>query len=397
MNVLDIKIDAEFKELIPPLSSEEYAVLEDNIIVRGCRDALVLWGNILIDGHNRLGICQKHAITFDVKLEEFADRDEATLWIIENQLGRRNINAFVRGELVLKGKPLVAARAKLNQQGGQGGILLLLNSAKANTRYELAKLADVGHDNIRKIETIKAHGTPGLIAAVRLGGVSINSAHAAAKLPSEAQNAIVAEIAAGAEPSDAVKKIKGNIIRSARVEKITAISQGNAALGDVRYPVIYADPPWQYEHPISENRAIENHYPTMSIDEICALPVQNIANDDCVLFLWVTSPMLYNAMKVLDAWGFKYVSFQVWDKGSIGNGYYFRQQHETLLLAAKGHLPTPLPANRSSSVISEPRGKHSEKPLIVYDMIEKMFPEYSKIELFARQKRVGWSAWGNQS
>ena len=202
----DIEIDPEFKGLIPPLSSDEYALLEANIIERGCRDALVLWGSILIDGHNRFEICQKHRISFEVRQEEFASRDDVLLWIIENQLGRRNLTKFARGELVLKGKPLIAARAKTRQQGGQGGVLLLPNSVEANTQKELAKAADVGHDSIHKIENIITHGTPELIAAVRSGEVSINAGHVAAQLPPDEQNEVVAQVEAGEKTTKAIKK-----------------------------------------------------------------------------------------------------------------------------------------------------------------------------------------------
>lgn len=163
-----------------------------------------------------------------------------------------------------------------------------------------------------------------------------------------------------------------------------------------KFPLILADPPWRYDYSISESRKIENQYPTMTLDDICTLPVQNVTGDDCVLFLWATSPKLQEAMEVIDAWGFTYKTCAVWDKGKIGMGYYFRQQHELLLVAAKGNLPVPLPEDRVSSVISAPRGKHSEKPVEVYEIIERMYPDLPKLELFSRKEREGWKAWGNQ-
>jgi N6-adenosine-specific RNA methylase IME4 len=165
---------------------------------------------------------------------------------------------------------------------------------------------------------------------------------------------------------------------------------------DGPFSVLYADPPWRYQHTESESRAIENQYPTMSLDEICNLPIHEVCADDAILFLWATSPKLEEAMKVLEAWGFIYRTCAVWDKEKIGMGYYFRQQHELLLVAAKGHPPTPDPSDRVSSVIRTPRLKHSQKPEVVYEIIEAMYPHLPKLELFARSLRNQWSAWGNE-
>lgn len=188
-------------------------------------------------------------------------------------------------------------------------------------------------------------------------------------------------------------------IRHERVEKIVEIAKGNAPLKTpVRYPVVYADPPWRYEHSKTVSREIENQYPTMTIDEICALPVSDIATPDAVLFLWTTSPKLAESMQVIESWGFVYRTCMVWDKERIGMGYYARQQHELLLIATRGDLPVPEPANRPNSVVRIRRDpEHSAKPQEFYHMIESMYPEYDKIELFARNTRAGWAAWGNQA
>lgn len=164
------------------------------------------------------------------------------------------------------------------------------------------------------------------------------------------------------------------------------------------YRLLYADPPWRYEHVVTESRAIENQYPTMALDEIKALRVP--AADDSVLFLWATSPKLAEAIEVIAAWGFSYRTCAVWDKKRLGMGYYFRQQHELLLVAARGSLPVPEPSVRPPSIVRRDRGKHSEKPDAFYRLLETMYPrltERDRIELFARKARAGWSAWGNEA
>ena len=168
-------------------------------------------------------------------------------------------------------------------------------------------------------------------------------------------------------------------------------------LPDAKYLVIYADPPWQYDFSLSDSRKIENQYPTMKIEDICNLPIANIEGDDCVLLMWATSPKLIEAMRVIEAWGFIYKTCAVWVKDKIGMGYYFRQQHELLLVATKGNPPMPAPECRVSSVIQAPRLEHSAKPESVYSIIDGMYPDTQKIELFARSNgRKGWTAWGNQ-
>lgn len=177
-----ITIDPEFKALIPPLLPEERKGLEESILKEGCRDALVVWKghNILVDGHNRYEICTAHGKPFETVEMEFASRDDAMVWIIDNQFSRRNLTPFARGELALKRKHIIAAKAKKNQACGQGGVLLLENSPKAfapiNTRAEVAKIAGVSDNTIARIEKIVQKAPEEVKEKLRRGdpGVSIN-------------------------------------------------------------------------------------------------------------------------------------------------------------------------------------------------------------------------------
>ena len=184
-----------------------------------------------------------------------------------------------------------------------------------------------------------------------------------------------------------------------RQERLAEIAKNNRPLdtGGQLYPVIYADPPWLYDFTLSETRAIENHYPTMTLDEICALPVSGVAASDAVLFLWATSPKLPEAFRVLEAWGFTYKTCMVWVKDKIGMGYYARQKHELLLIATRGNIPTPAPSDRPPSVIEATRLEHSAKPIEFYEAIERMYPTLERLELFSRSPRHGWAVWGNQA
>ncbi len=157
------------------------------------------------------------------------------------------------------------------------------------------------------------------------------------------------------------------------------------------FNVIYADPPWRYEFGRG-NRAIEAHYSTMPLEDIKDLKVPS--TDDSILFLWATSPKLEEALSVLNAWGFTYRTSMVWVKPHIGMGYWVRSKHEFLLIGKKGDMRTPLEADRPPSTFTAPRLGHSEKPNLVYDLIENMFPNGKYLELFARNEREGWTSWG---
>ncbi len=185
--------------------------------------------------------------------------------------------------------------------------------------------------------------------------------------------------------------------KTERLAELKAAAPEQAALL-ADFPVVYADPPWRYDDSTtSPNRFIENQYPTMDLDEICAMPVASWVAKDAILFLWATSPKLKEALRVMAAWGFVYRTNMVWIKDKIGLGHWVRQQHELLLIGRRGSFPTPDPSVRPSSVIEAPRGVHSVKPTEMYDTIETMYPNLAYLELFARTARPGWTAWGNQA
>lgn len=164
-------------------------------------------------------------------------------------------------------------------------------------------------------------------------------------------------------------------------------------LPDGPFDLLYADPPWQLGNPDGP-WAPENHYSTMPLEEIVAL--RPPMGDDAVLFLWVTPGLVPAGVQVMAAWGFTFKAEMIWMKPSIGLGNTVRFQHESLLIGRKGNYPAPDPEDRPPSVIQAPRGRHSEKPKVFYELIERMYPAASKLELFARNQRTGWTAWGNE-
>lgn len=173
-----------------------------------------------------------------------------------------------------------------------------------------------------------------------------------------------------------------------------------------KYDLIYADPPWHFKvhSPKGEGRSAIKHYPVMGLKDIIALPIKEIANDDSLLLLWVTDPFLEKAFEVIHAWGFEYktVGFY-WVKLNklngmffMGTGYYTRANPEQCLLCTRGKGLPRIEKDVRKLVVSN-RGRHSEKPTRIYSDIERLFGRSIKgVELFARMRRPGWDAFGNE-
>lgn len=172
-----------------------------------------------------------------------------------------------------------------------------------------------------------------------------------------------------------------------------------------KYKVIYADPPWSYKvwSKKGAGRSAESHYPTMNIEDIKALPVKELADKDCALFLWITFPMLREAWSVMDAWGFTYKSVAfVWIKQNKktpslfwGMGYWTRANAELCVIATKGS-----PKRESKAVhqvIISPVEEHSKKPDEARQRIVQLMGDVPRIELFARKSSPGWDVWGNEA
>ena len=172
-----------------------------------------------------------------------------------------------------------------------------------------------------------------------------------------------------------------------------------------KYSVIYADPAWRHNGNWIPQRESDRKYKTgpsafyqtMPTSDICDLPVKDIADADCLLFMWACSPMLEDALQVGKAWGFdfKTIAF-VWYKNKTTCGFYTLSECETCLVFKRGKIPQPRGKRNIRQFLSVKSGKHSVKPYEVRHRITEMFPHHEKIELFARERFDGWDAWGNE-
>jgi len=196
---MTITINQDLRAYIDPLTEDEYAALERSLLAEGCRDALVLWGDLLVDGHNRYGICQKHGIAFNtLQNQTLQSMDDVHLWMIDNHLGRRSVSDFQRGVLALRKKEIVSARlaqTQAQQSSAQPTETDVAGQSKADpvwTREAVARAARLSSATLGQIEKIQKTAAPELVSAVKAGVISINAAAAVASLPGEKQVAAVA-------------------------------------------------------------------------------------------------------------------------------------------------------------------------------------------------------------
>jgi N6-adenosine-specific RNA methylase IME4 len=363
-----ITIDPEFKALIPSLSAEEYDGLKTSLINEGCRDPLVVWGEFLLDGHNRLEICQLNNIPFNTIGKQFTNKDDAKIWIIQNQLSRRNFSMPVRIDLGELLRPLLEARAKKNQACGQGGILLCQKSDKASsidTNKEIAKIVGCSKDTVAKKKKIREKASPEINQKVNAGDMSINEAYKEIKKAEKDQK-------------------KQEAIEALNIE----ITKPNGL-----YHVLVVDPPWPYEKRADDashrGRCL---YPDISIEKLMALEIP--AEEDSILWLWTTNAFMHEAYHLIEEWGFSPKTILTWVKDRMGTGDWLRGKTEHCIFAVKGNPVIDL--TNQTTVLNAPTRQHSRKPDEFYKMIEELCPG-RKIDYFSREKREGWEQWGSES
>ncbi len=391
---MDLFFDKEFRSLIPPLTEDEYNRLEQSLMREGNLVPIVVWKEkqYMLDGHNRYDICTKHKIALrEPELVSFPSREDAMLWIINNQLSRRNLNKYQISALVLKGKDIEAAKAKARMLAGKKPDPSRNFDQGGKTLEILAKKAGVGDDTLRKVEQIEQRAPEVIKGKASSGELSIDAAYTNLKvletLPESSRERAIALVETGEaknfyEARKAVHREDANTVEPP----------------SGKYQVIYADPPWDYNHGCDSHGRADRHYSVMSLEEICAVPVRDISDENAALFLWTTAPMLEKAFSVIHMWGFEYKTFFVWDKVKHVMGHYSSVRHEVLLLCIKGVYPKQSKTLRDSVISIERSGNHSEKPPEFRKLIEELYPNSNKIELFAghQQPAQGWKQWGYQ-
>lgn len=370
-------------DLFPMLDDVGLQRLAEDIKTQGQKVPIVLLDGKVLDGRNRLLACKKGGVE-----PRFVQHDGSNPWRAVWSLNkeRRHITDAVRlaliGDVMVRGsygwdaeqakakEKTAKGRAKaVSDRRGKGGKatsrpsrdgpLERDKSAVSRSNEETSRVAkDLGVSSATLERARKIAADPVLAEAVRTGDM---------------------------KGMEALRTAKRNEL----AERATKSPSG-------KYRVVYADPPWSYGNSRPDAASwpsVATKYPTMKLSDVCAIPVKEWIDENAVLFLWVTSPVLEEAFQVVKAWGFTYKASFIWDKVAHNMGNYNSVRHELLLVCTRGSC-TPDVRKLFDSVITEERTEHSVKPDVVYEIIETLYTHGRRLEMFQRRERKGWTGWG---
>lgn len=375
----------EFATMFPALKGEEFTVLVNDIKAHGLQCPITMFDGKILDGRNRALACEKAGVPVTT-VEFTGSRSEALAFVWSENRVRRHLNSSQ-----------IAAATSLRD------LLYVEFSAKVEKRKTEAKerKAKGGGDKKSKkyreekpvtqlIEQAIPDRNDLSTNAIRAKDAGTNREYLdlTDKLAEERPD-LLHDIIQG-------KKTIPQVKRELKKEEVT---KKTATLPTDMFRVIYADPPWSYGNSgsgLDHYGPAERHYPTMSIADLCAMPIKSITEDNAVLFLWVTSPLLDECWPVIKAWGFEYKTSFVWDKVKHNFGHYNSVRHEFLLVCTRGSCTPDVNKLFDSVQTIERTDTHSEKPDEFRGIIDTIYPNGKRIELFARTKHDTWECYGNE-
>ncbi len=411
----EIIIDDELSGLIPPLTEDEYSRLEQSILEEGCRDAIILWGNIIIDGHNRYRICTKHNIPFRTLQKEFATKDEVKLWMLQNQLSRRNLSDLARVEMVRKCEEAVKAQAKLRQLSGltnQESLVSVNLRTRGRASNELGEMAGVSASTYEHATVVLDKAPEPVIEATRNKELSINAAYQVTKMPEEQQaeiskrieqgesaKAVVSEVQSRAksEPISEIKPekishLEPEVEKPAQVEETPKIivpqkeivqpKIDTRPIGEMInifetkkcYDLVYTAPDW-------DNTKLKN--------EIYLFRLERIIADDCILLMWTKYKDIYLTTFTARQWRFNLrgASF-LWINRQADTNI---AQSRVCLLWTRGDVKG-LDYERQT-IIEGPNEEGKFAPDGMRRLIDDIYGERDAIELYSFEPSAGWDVW----
>lgn len=386
--------------MFPMMSGGEYASLVASIRRDGLHVPLVLHEGMILDGRNRYRACQEAGVAPRFVELKPGENPYRYVWIHNGE--RRNLEPFQR----------VAILMRIDRAADDYDAKRVEKSGRANAKRSKATKAQARSGDGRRLTSTPAYlggPAPGAMSTDRAPGRNHASPSAddlAVRANVSPATAARVQALANKRPDLLDQVADGELrfteaMRQAKRQELK--EHGVAPLPAGKYRVIYADPPWQY----SDTReglkgysasAAEDQYPTMSVSQLAALEVGELAGADAVLFCWATFPLLPDALEVVRAWGFKYKTAFVWQKGRANFGHYHDASAELLLVCTRGS-GVPDSDKRESQVQSVKHpGKHSEKPEEFRALIERLYTRGPRIELFRRGAAPkGWKVWGNEA
>lgn len=401
MNVTSMKPHPA-ADIFPMLDSVDLAALAEDIKKNGLQHPVVIFDAggewQILDGRNRVRACEMVGVTPSHVIK----RDVVPIdYVLSTNLKRRHLNESQRGMVALAVEKLYAAEAAARQRdAGQRGV----EGGRANKKTLRADLPEGFPEEVRPRDKAAAalsvsprlvqdakkvdrQGSRPVVEAVRTGKIAIGDAVRIVDLPREKQTQLVEMVSAGE-----AKTLKDARNRTVRAEVSAQITAEPSPLPTGPFRIIVADPPWRYDSRAEDpTHRGANPYPSMSTEEICAMPVSALACDDAILWLWTTNAFMRDAFKVLDAWGFHEKTILTWVKDRMGTGDWLRGQSEHCILAVRGAPFVTL--TNQTTVLRASMREHSRKPDEFFTMVDGLCLG-SKLELFAREARPGWSAWG---
>ena len=351
--------------LFPLIDGPEFDALVSDIAANGLHEPIWLHStdNAIIDGRNRYRACLAAGVA--PTFRRWHGSGSLTQFVLSLNLHRRHLTSSQLACVGVEVLPWLEEEAKERQRlsdgRGQKGSQKFdyLNDDDTNAGKAAAQAAELVGTNRQYVSDMKRMNAeaPALFAAVRDGKMTVTQA-------------------------------KREHIRTSAPEP--------AALPSSKYRVIYADPPWKYGNTQPDYHGEQaDHYRLMELAEICDLPISDLADDNAVLFMWTTSPILEESFSVVRSWGFRYKSSFVWDKVRHNMGHYNSVRHELLLICTRGSCQPDVP-KLFDSVQSIERTEHSRKPEEFRTIIDTIYPHGRRIELFARSAAPGWDVWGNE-
>lgn len=390
-----IIVDPELRELIPPLRDEERQALEENLRRDGCRDPLVVWRghDILLDGHHRHEICQRHGIDFAVTEVDLPDREAAADWIDANQLGRRNLTpdqaALLRGRRYNRLKRKQGRPSKSPQNEGfmgktaarlarEHGVSRQTIERDGRFAAAIEKTAVIEPDLERKVASGKGPAKAAIVKAAEL-----LETH-----PDQARAVLEGRRTA----ADVVRELR----REATAQRLNEVAAREAQAPAGVFDVIVIDPPWpmrKIERDCRPNQT-ELDYPTMTEEQLAALAIP--AADDCHVWLWTTHHFLPLALRLLERWGLKYVCTFVWHKPGGFQPVGLPQFNCEFALYARRGTPEFIDAKAFPTCFEAPRGRHSEKPAAFYDLVRRVTAG-RRLDMFNRRRIEGFVGWGKEA
>jgi len=354
--------------IFPLLTGPDFEALVKDIHEHGQKEPIWTYNGMIVDGRNRYRACKRLGKTPICR--EWDGKGLLVDFVLSMNLQRRHLTSGQRAAIAVGVLDYYARLAKQRQREhghtapGRSTTLRpsLAQVLSGKATEQAAKRFNTSHGYISDVKRL-SRKAPDLFEQVRRGKVT---------------------------PPQAKRELN-------KRER-----QGVPPLPSGRYRIIYADPPWRYNDTragMPAYSSAEDHYPTMDLAELCAMGerIRDITEDNSVLFLWVTSPILEDSFKVIRAWGFQYRSSFIWDKQDHNYGHYNSMRHEFLLIAVRGSC-TPDSPKLHDSVISIKRSKvHSEKPEYFRELIDQLYTKGARLELFARKEVPGWTCWGNEA